>query len=236
VEVITRKTGPTATSEPLVSPPQLLADFDLHFEIVTNDRSYRVANLLRKIPIDYPLEDFLGKHFSSPPFELLPGDCERALLGGVSKWQIRESRKPSTFFSLFRFLEFFRISLLGLKQEMTLLGQLREKVNFETKNQETTPLAEGRGVKLENAKRVLEVIHTRAKLISDRSDQVIELFYRKVVSIANASFKNGAFNLYHLYPVKTMAMKFFPHYDEAMILAIEMRETLLKIHSIRGGN
>lgn len=223
------------------------ARFDLHLELLIQKNHPRIMNLEMKIPEDYPWEEMLQKHFSNPPFTLSQEDYELHLVGKKKITKLRDARKPTTFFSLLRFLEFFRYNLVELERNLRLIESQHEKLKT-TANEQVglrtllkssdwgySSIADkhniiGRAVerksRLEDVVKRLENILSRNLNITSRWQYMIEPFYRMVVERINSSFVDNSFNLKTFYPVKTLEETLDPYYSEAMELAIDLNEAV----------
>ncbi len=114
-------------------------EFDEHFQALiekAKDRNLRIIKLEKSIPEIYEkeMELFLKKFFENDPFELKNEDLEEIFVNGKNIKQIKQDRRPSTYWSLFRFLELHRQKLSDIKQDISHLAEVikEEKANYST--------------------------------------------------------------------------------------------------------
>lgn len=112
-------------------------EFDEHFQTVlekAKDRNLRLVKLEKSIPEVYEreMELFLKKFFEHDPFEFKPDDLEEVFVNGKNIKQIKLDRRPTTYLSLFRFLELHRQKLSEIKQDISSLAEVikEEKANY----------------------------------------------------------------------------------------------------------
>lgn len=240
---MTESTNPAeATSAPLT--PR--AKFDLQLELLLQKDHPRVMNLEEPIPEDYPWEEFLHRHFSRPPFALEKSDYEWIVQAKSKTLKLRDSRKPTTFHSLLRFLEYFRDMLMRLERNLSLIEQqhdrlkeaAREQVGLRTllrKKWDYDAIANKHDIMhdaLKEKERLESIRHKLESLIADnlnvtsRWQFLIEPFYHASIRFINSHFEDGVFNLRRFYPVRSMEVLLAPHYTEAMDLAIDLAEAV----------
>ena len=230
-----------------VSNPELI-EFDIHLRRILNINHPRIMNLELKIPPEYPWEELLQKHFAQPPFELTREDYETIIVGKTKLLKIRETRKHTTFFSLLRFLEFFRNRLEMLELNLSRIenqheklrktatektgirGLLRAKWNYDSIANKHIVIQNALNQKtgLENVLKKLETILAQNHNVTSKWQYLIEPFYRKVINYMNANMSGGSFNLRMFVPVKTMEENLAPHYADSMLLAIELDDAVIQ--------
>ncbi len=230
---------------PAKEPRNGLEIFDEQMELLIQQNHPRVMSLTSPIPRDYPWQDFLKRHFAQPPFELTSEDYEIMVAGHKRSRRLKETRKPTTFHALFRFLEMFRANLMVLE---TNLATIEAKYNLVRKTTEETTgvrgllrnmrwnqemieqkheiigkaLAQKSG--LEGIQKRLELILTAALPVTSKWQYMIEPLYYSTIDHINNNFRDDAFNLRLFYPVRAMEEKLKPNYSDAMNLIPELIE------------
>ena len=238
----------TAPPDPPESPPSHseAERFDLHLELLIQKDHPRVMNLEMPIPADYPWEQLLQKHFSRPGFALEKSDYEWIVQAKSKTLKLRDSRKPTTFYSLLRFLEYFREGLTRLERNLAVIERqhdrlkeaAREEVglrNLLSKKWDYDSISNKHGVMQDALKKRDRLDGIRQKLqtlladnlnVTSRWQFLIEPFYRDTIRFINSHFEEGVFNLRRFYPVRSMEVLLTPHYAEAMELAIDLTEAV----------
>jgi hypothetical protein len=233
---------------------QEFADFDLHLEYLIQQDHPRIMNLEKRIPPNYPWALLLEKHFGNPPFELTRDDLEVVIESGKKAFRIQETRKPTTFHSLFRFLELFRRSLRQLEDNLAKIETQYDRVS-KTKHENTglrgllrkqwtTEMIENKHeIIAQSFKRDTNVDSVMEKLqqvlaenlpVTSRWQYILEPFAKEVINYVNANFKDGAFNLRMYYPVRTMEDKLKPYYSNAMRYLVELMDAVTVTTSVAG--
>ena len=223
------------------------AEFDACLQALLRENHPRIMNLEKPIPKEYPWEQFLHKHFSEPPFELMREDYEVIIVGKHKILKIRDSRKPTTFYSLLRFLEFFRGKLGQLEANLGRIEDKHEQLkrtanesagirtilrsqswNYESISNKHIIVqnALNQKTRLENILKKMETMLAQKFNVTSKWQYLIEPFYKKVIEYINDNFTDGSFNLRMFYPVKTMETKLAPMYSDSMLLAIELNDAV----------
>lgn len=98
--------------------------FDAHFRNLIlkyrQNPNIRMLPLQEPIPAGYPYDQFLENYFSEIPYQFHFEDFDSVVSGKEKRMHVlKYDRRPKTFISLFRFLEFFRarIKILALIYE-----------------------------------------------------------------------------------------------------------------------
>ena len=217
-------------------------DFDLHLEYLIQQDHPRIMNLERKIPQNYSWQRLLSKHFANPAFDLGRDDCEVVLEAGKKVYRIQETRKPTTFYSLLRFLEFFRSNTEKLTQNLNLIEQHYDRVH-KTKHENTglrgllrkqwtsdmidnkheiIAAALQKDTNVDSVLGKLEHLLAENLPVTTRWQYLLQPFMNEVINHINHNLRDGAFNLRMYYPVRTMEDKFKPYYSNAMRYAVEL--------------
>lgn len=220
-----------------------LEAFDQQMELLIQQNHPRVMSLTIPIPRDYPWQEFLKRHFSKPPFELTDEDYEVMVSGHKRSRRLKETRKPTTFYALFRFLEFFRANWTKLEAN---IANVESKYNLVRKTTEETTGVRGllRNMRwnqemieqkheiigkaltqksgLEDIQKRLEMLLTAAHPVTSKWQYMIEPLYFATIDHINTNFRDDAFNLRLFYPVRAMEEKLKPHYSDAMHLIPEL--------------
>ncbi len=236
------ESGVSAAPQP--DPPEFI-DFDLHLEYLIQQNNPRIMNLERRIPNNYPWQRLLEKHFSNPPFELTRDDCEVVLEAGKKVYRLQETRKPTTFHSLFRFLEFFRANTESLTENLNRIEQHYDRVH-KTKHENTglrgllrkqwtsemidnkheiIAQALQKDTNVDSVLGKLEQLLAENLPVTSRWQYLLAPFAQEVIQYVNHNLREGAFNLRMYYPVRTMEDKFKPHYSNAMRYAVELLDS-----------
>lgn len=222
------------------------ADFDLHLEYLIQQDHPRIMNLEKRIPPGYPWEILLQKHFANPPFDLGRDDLEVVIEAGKKVFRIAETRKPTTFLSLFRFLELFRRNLRQLEENLARIETQYDRVS-KTKHENTglrgllrkqwtTEMIENkheiiaqalkRDTNVDSVMGKLETVLAENLPVTSRWQYMLEPFVREVISHVNQNFKDGAFNLRMYFPVRSMEDKLKPYYSNAMRYVVELMDSV----------
>ncbi|MCE9599551.1 MAG: hypothetical protein K8S54_16455 [Spirochaetia bacterium] len=217
-------------------------EFDLHLEYLIQQDHPRIMNLEKPIPAEYPWELLLSKHFANPPFDLDKKDYEVVIEVGKKVFRIQETRKPTTFYSLLRFLEFFRANMHTLHTNLTRIEEKYDQVH-KTKHESTgirgllrrqwtseeidrkheiIAQAMKRDTNVDSVLSKLETILAENLPVTSRWQYLLEPFVREVIQYINNSMREGPFNLRMYYPVRSMEEKLRPHYSNAMRYAVEL--------------
>lgn len=93
------------------------------------DPENRILRLECKIPSKYEtnMNEFLEKFFSNDPFDIRPEDLDVTVTLNGKIRSLKSNRRPSTFLSIFRFLELYRIQLNSLKTDINTLANCYKK-------------------------------------------------------------------------------------------------------------
>ncbi len=109
-------------------------EFDEAFQSVLQqnkqDPDNRILKLEYQIPGKYEssMNEFLEKFFANDPFDIKPQDLDVSVtLNGKIK-TLKFDRKPSTFLSIFRFLELYRQQLNSVKIDLNTLATCYKKL------------------------------------------------------------------------------------------------------------
>jgi hypothetical protein len=100
----------------------------------------RILRLDCQIPSKYEssMNEFLEKFFADDPFDIKPQDLDVSVtLNGKIK-TLRFDRRPSTFLSIFRFLELYRQQLKSVRQDLNTLATCYKKLLASELPEETT--------------------------------------------------------------------------------------------------
>lgn len=228
------------------------ADFDLHLEYLIQQDHPRIMNLERRVPPAYPWERLLEKHFGNPPFDLTREDLDVVIESGKKVFRIQETRKPTTFLSLFRFLELFRRSLRQLEDNLAKIESQYDRVS-KTKHENTglrgllrkqwtTEMIENKHeIIAQSFKRDHNVDSVMEKLqqvlaenlpVTSRWQYLLEPFVKEVITHVNSNLKDNAFNLRMYFPVRSMEDKLKPYYSNAMRYVVELMEAVNVTNSV----
>lgn len=242
------------TKDPANPPISARERFDLHLELLIQKNHPRIMNLEQTIPMDYPWEAFLQTHFSKPSFVLERTDYEWVVQGKSKTLKLRDSRKPTTFYSLLRFLEYFRTSLVQLERNLAVIEQQHDKLrqtareqvgirnlfgrkwDYETISNKHEVMADALRQKsrLDGVRHKLETILADNLNVTSRWQFLIEPFFAATVTYINTHFEDGSFNLRRFYPVRSMETLLAPHYEEAMELAVDLNEAVTQTTEFLG--
>jgi len=230
---------------------------DVHLQLLIQENHPRVMNLEKTIPSEYPWEDFLRRHFATPPFDLTREDYEYVIVGKYKTLKIKDSRKPTTFYSLLRFLEFFRSSLVRLETNLHKIEEKHEKLkraanerigikallrsrewsydNISNKHNIVQDALKEK-MQIDVFVKKLETMLSQNHNITSRWQFLIEPFYSKVIELINEGIdQDSAFNLRMFFPVKTIEKKLQPYYTDSMNLAIELNEAVIQTGDFLSG-
>ena len=230
--------------------------FDLHLELLIQKNHPRIMNLEIPLPTDYPWEQLLQRHFSKPAFVLEKSDYEWIVQSKAKTLKLRDSRKPTTFYSLLRFLEYFRDHLSRLERNLAVIEEQHDRLRDAARDQigirsllrkkwDYDSISNKHGVMQEALKQKEQLDGIRHKLevlladnlnVTSRWQFLIEPFFRDTAKFINSHFEDGSFNLRRFYPVRSMEVLLAPHYTEAMELAIDLSEAVAQTNEFMAKN
>lgn len=106
---------------------QSIVAFDQHFteliEQYKHNPSIRQLWLKRKIPEEYNYENFLSTYFSDIPLNLTADDFQVFQAGRQKVVSMKEERRPRTFISILRFLEYYRRNVDLLFRNLKIISE-----------------------------------------------------------------------------------------------------------------
>jgi len=222
-------------------------ELDNHIRNLIAKNHPRIMNLEIQIPYNYHWENFLNKHFADPPFTITREDYEYHIVGKTKTKKVKDSRQPTTFYSLLRFIEYFRKSLLILENNLKQIEAHYERLKNTARDRTSV-----RGLLLNmswsyesisnkhniyqksfNQKESLEgMMGTIEPLLADNLNitsrwmHLLKPMYLQVIKHINNNFVEGAFNLRMFYPLKTLSAHMAPYYTDAMSFAVDLNEGL----------
>lgn len=224
-------------------------ELDHHIQNLIAKNHPRIMILEKPIPDDYPWQDFLRKHFAEPPFTLSREDYEYFIVGNAKIMRVKESRRPTTFYSLLRFIEYFRTSLQRLEKNLAVLETKYEQIQktsrekcslrglLKNQNWDYDSISNKHNILKQtmDQKAILDEIqkkigpHLENGLnITSRWQHMIEPMYQAAINFINNNFTDTGFNLRMFYPLKAMEMNMTPYYIDAMKYAVDLNEAIIQ--------
>jgi hypothetical protein len=123
-------------------------NFEDYFSLLLGQAKNNTENRILKLEMQIPEEiiqkqnEFLKDFFSEDPFEIRPQDLETYIAPSGKIKQLKIDRRPSTYLSLFRFLELFRQQFQSIQNDVGALAlcykaldenQLQSQINLRQK-------------------------------------------------------------------------------------------------------
>ena len=219
-----------------------------------SDHSTQNLFLEMPIPFHFPYRDVLQEYFSEIPFQVKSTDFEMFLDAQQRKgYTLKDGRRPITFISLFRFLEYYRQQIDDLEgnvkkikaryQDVTGAPLLRKVLievlgrkawtqdDFDRKQerfQEMTKYRQRQNI-LEN---YLKQILTNSEPVLVELKALNQNLYARAINVINEAWHNAPegktprFDLKKRYPARKMSEILEPHYRRAMSLTIRLRNSV----------
>jgi len=208
-------------------------EFDAHFSSLiekSKDRSLRIIKLEKSIPEVYEkdIELFLKKFFEKDPFEFKPEDLEDVMVNGKVVKQVKLDRRPSTYLSLFRFLELYRQQLFSIKEDISALSQIikKEKASYKIQDSlKSSALNEAL-----SAGRIYKNIHG---LVQNLCIKLIRQINEELHEALSTQGKDAFINLRKVISEVYIKSYFNPEYDKLFVNSMFMLAVSKKIRSER---
>lgn len=189
-------------------------EFDEHFQSLVEkakDRNLRLIKLEKTIPEIYEkeMEYFLKKFFENDPFEFKPDDLEEVFVNGKAIKQIKSDRRPTTYLSLFRFLELNRQKLAEIKQDISSLAEIikEEKANYASNEQFLTAA-------LNDALSAGRIYKNIYHLTSGLYIKLIKQINQELQEAKNTQGSDAYLNLRKANSEVSLRSMFYPYYEK----------------------
>lgn len=221
------------------------------------EKDPKIQNLFLEMPVPFHFHyrDVLKEYFGKIPYEVSSTDFEMFLDGQQRKgYTLKDTSKPVSFVSLFRFLEYYRQQIDELEANVTRIkaryqdvtgAPLLRKVLIEVLGrkawtQDDFDHKAERFQQMAKYRQRQNVLETYLKQILTNSEPVLvewkalnQNLYGLAIKIINQPFHDSAetgkaarFDLKKRHAPKKMEEMLNPHYRKAMMLTVRLRNSV----------
>jgi hypothetical protein len=208
--------------------------FEDYFSYILNTNKTANDNRILKLEHFFPLDFekkqdyFLELFFSNDPFEIKHADLETFLTASGRIKKLKEDRKPSTFLSLFRFLELYRQQFQSQRNDLGTLAGIYKA--FENKQIEENSDLKGKILNhLLSARRLYEKWYPQSEQFFKILIQTINQNLVESESIYGKG--NGFVNLRKVQSESYMVATFHPYFESLVKFCIMCIAHTVKLKS-----
>lgn len=189
--------------------------FENYFTLILKTKTEaRILKLEQPIPENYitSMNEFLKMFFEDDPFEIKPNDLETYFTPTGKIKRLKFDRKPSTYLSIFRFLELYRQQLSSIKHDVNKLAGFYKKIGLSGSNEKEL---------IELREKILTQLLSNGRLLM-KWYPIAELLYKNLIQHLNSSLEEsesnsgkgkGFINLRKIHSDSFLKNTFYPHYD-----------------------
>lgn len=181
----------------------------------------RILRLEHRIPDKYEtlMNEFLEKFFANDPFDIKPEDLDVTITLNGKIRTLKFDRKPSTFLSIFRFLELYRQQMNSMNSDLQTLGSFYKSFLNSKLPEESTAKIKSQ---------ILASILSAGKIIKKCKPQ-LEYLYRITIGSINSQIAeaeaangkgNGFVNLRKVHSEGYLKLTFHPYYGNMVNFCI----------------
>jgi hypothetical protein len=181
----------------------------------------RILRLEHRIPIKYEtsMNEFLEKFFANDPFDIKPEDLDVTITLNGKIRTLKFDRKPSTFLSIFRFLELYRQQMNSMNSDLQTLGSFYKSILNSKLPEESTSKIKSQ---------ILASLLLAGKIIKKCKSQM-EYLYRITIGSINSQIAeseaangkgNGFVNLRKVHSESYLKLTFHPYYGNMVNFCI----------------